>query len=45
MSYQIMPALTPEEYAELKADIEARGAMVPIEYDELGNVLDGDIID
>ena len=39
--YQIMPALTAEEYAELKADIASRGVMVPIEYDEHGNVLDG----
>ena len=39
--YQVMPELSPEEYAELKADIEQRGVMVPIEYDEQGNVLDG----
>lgn len=39
--YQVMPELTAEEYAELKADIELRGVMVPIEYDEYGNVLDG----
>ena len=39
--YQVMPELTAEEYAELKADIARRGVMVPIEYDELGNVLDG----
>ena len=39
--YQVMPELTEEEYAELKADIELRGVMVPIEYDEAGNVLDG----
>ncbi len=39
--YQVMPELTPEEYAELKADIAERGVMIPIEYDELGNVLDG----
>lgn len=41
MNYQVMPELTPEEYAELKADIALRGVMVPIEYDEAGNVLDG----
>ena len=40
-NYQVMPELTPEEYAELKADIAERGVMIPIEYDELGNVLDG----
>ncbi|MBQ6971772.1 MAG: ParB N-terminal domain-containing protein [Synergistaceae bacterium] len=39
--YQVMPELTPEEYAELRADIALRGVMVPIEYDELGNILDG----
>ena len=39
--YQVMPPLSTEEYAELKNDIEKRGVMVPIEYDEQGNVLDG----
>lgn len=39
--YQVMPELSVEEYAELKADIEQRGVMIPIEYDEYGNVLDG----
>ena len=39
--YQVMPPLTAEEYAELKSDIEKRGVMVPIEFDEQGNVLDG----
>ena len=39
--YQVMPELTEDEYAELKGDISQRGVMVPIEYDELGNVLDG----
>ena len=39
--YQVMPPLTAEEYAELKNDIAQRGVMVPIEYDEQGNVLDG----
>lgn len=41
MTYQVMPDLTAEEYAELKADIAARGVMVPIEFDEHGNTLDG----
>ena len=41
MNYQVMPELTAEEYAELKADIALRGVMVPIEYDDAGNVLDG----
>lgn len=39
--YQVMPELSAEEYAELKADIEQRGVMIPIEYDEQGNILDG----
>ena len=39
--FQVMPPLSTEEYAELKNDIEKRGVMVPIEYDEKGNVLDG----
>ena len=39
--YQVMPPLTAEEYNELKNDIAERGVMVPIEYDEHGNVLDG----
>ena len=41
MNYQVMPDLTNDEYKELKTDIAARGVMVPIEYDEHGNVLDG----
>ena len=41
MIYQVMPNLTGEEYAELKEDIQKRGVMVPIEFDEQGNVLDG----
>ena len=41
MNYQVMPELTADEYAELKADIAERGVMVPIEFDEDGNVLDG----
>lgn len=39
--YQVMPPLTADEYAELKEDIQRRGVMVPIEFDEDGNVLDG----
>ena len=39
--YQILPPLSDAEYRELKADVEKRGVMVPIEYDELGNILDG----
>jgi len=39
--YQVMPPLGENEYRELKEDIEKRGVMVPVEYDENGNVLDG----
>lgn len=39
--FQVMPPLTADEYAELKEDISERGVMVPIEYDETGNILDG----
>jgi hypothetical protein len=41
MIYQVMPDLSESEYAELKADIELRGVMVAVEYDEHDNVLDG----
>jgi DNA modification methylase len=39
--YQVMPALTAEQYAALKADIKARGVVVPVEVDEAGAILDG----
>jgi N6-adenosine-specific RNA methylase IME4 len=39
--YQLLPALTDEEYEALKADIALRGVMVPVEYDEAGAILDG----
>jgi hypothetical protein len=39
--YQLMPALRPDENSELRDDIKARGVMVPVEYDEAGNILDG----
>ena len=41
MKYQVMPPLSPEEYAALKADIATRGVLFPVEYDEDGNILDG----
>ncbi len=41
MQYQLMPDLQQEEYEALKADIAERGVMVPLEYDEQGNLLDG----
>lgn len=36
-----MPPLSSDEYEELKADIQARGVLVPVEYDEHGSILDG----
>lgn len=39
--YQVMPPLSAAEYEELQADIKARGVLVPVEYDEEGNILDG----
>jgi ParB-like chromosome segregation protein Spo0J len=39
--YQVMPALNAEDFEALKTDIEARGVVVPVEYDEHGNVIDG----
>jgi DNA adenine methylase len=39
--YQLMPAMTPAQYAELKDDIRRRGVLVPIEFDGEGNILDG----
>jgi hypothetical protein len=39
--YQVLPPLSPEEYAALKADIAERGVLVPVEYDEDGHILDG----
>lgn len=39
--YQVMPELSAEDYATLKADIAERGVQVPVEYDEDGNILDG----
>lgn len=41
MKYQFLPNLTLDEYEALKTDIAKRGVMVPIEYDENGELLDG----
>lgn len=41
MKYQLFPDLSDSEYEELKADIAERGVMVPLEYDEDENLLDG----
>jgi hypothetical protein len=41
MNYQVMPDLSPQDYEALKNDIAQRGVLIPVEYDEHGNVLDG----
>lgn len=37
----LLPALSEEQFAELKADIAERGCLVPVELDDEGQVLDG----
>jgi ParB-like chromosome segregation protein Spo0J len=39
--YQVVFPLNSEEYAHLKRDIDENGVMIPVEYDEDGNILDG----
>jgi ParB-like chromosome segregation protein Spo0J len=39
--FQLFDLLEPDEYDSLKADIAKRGVLVPIEFDEAGNILDG----
>lgn len=39
--YQVMPPLSADDYAALEADIVKNGVLVPVEYDENGNILDG----
>lgn len=39
--YQLLPELSPDQFAALKADIAERGVLVAIELDEHGQVLDG----
>lgn len=39
--YQLFDRLRDEDYAALKADIEKRGIMIPVEKDSDGNILDG----
>jgi ParB-like chromosome segregation protein Spo0J len=36
-----MPDLTPEEYENLKTDIQVNGVQIPVEVDEEDNILDG----
>lgn len=40
-TYQLLPVLAEDDYQRLRADIAARGVLVPIEVDENGAVLDG----
>lgn len=39
--YQLFDELTVAEYTALKDDIRKQGILVPVEFDEEGNVLDG----
>lgn len=39
--YQVLPPLPEQQYESLKADIAENGVLVPVEYDEDGNILDG----
>jgi N6-adenosine-specific RNA methylase IME4/ParB-like chromosome segregation protein Spo0J len=39
--YQLLPRLSPEEFAALEASIIQHGVLVPVEYDEDGNIIDG----
>ena len=39
--WQLFPNLADDEYESLKADIAERGVLVPVEYDEHGQILDG----
>ena len=40
-SHQLLPRLSDDEFASLKADIRAHGVLVPIELDSGGVTLDG----
>jgi len=39
--YQFFDDLSVDEYQSLKSSIETHGVLVPVEYDDAGNVLDG----
>lgn len=41
MKYQLLPRLSPDEYAALEASIIQHGVLVPVEYDEDGEIIDG----
>lgn len=39
--YQVMPPLSPDEYAKLRNEIADYGVLVPVVKDQHGNILDG----
>ena len=39
--YQVMPALSDDEFQALKADIAERGVLVPVMRDQHGHIIDG----
>lgn len=39
--YQVMPALSDKEYEALKGNIKKNDVLVPVIYDENGNIIDG----
>ncbi|MER9164375.1 MT-A70 family methyltransferase [Mesorhizobium sp. M0715] len=41
MKYQLLPRLTADEFASLERSIIAHGVLVPVEYDEEGQIIDG----
>ena len=41
MKYQLLPPLSPDEYQALERSIIEHGVLVPVEYDEDGEIIDG----
>lgn len=41
MRYQLLPPLSAEEYESLERSIVDHGVLVPVEYDENGDIIDG----
>lgn len=41
MKYQLLPRLSDEEFASLEQSIITHGVLVPVEYDEAGEIIDG----
>lgn len=39
--YQLLPPLSDDEYATLKADIAVHGVLVAVEMDDQGHIIDG----